>query len=427
MAEQSGGYPRQYRWNFTVLSLDIAFYYLSTTLASFSTILPAYLRHLTSSNLAIGLLSALATAGYSLPNLFFAPITERFPRKKRLILAVTPGERIPYLLLAAIAAGLAVPHPRAALLLTFAAVLLFTCTGGALTPAWLDLIARSIPARRRGAFFGRSNALAGLMGIGGAVLAQHLLARQPFPRAYVELFLIAFGCVAVSYGCFALNREQGPFTPGSRTPFRAWLRGLPGILRRDRNFAWYLAAVLAGSLATAAAAFFTVVAIARLGASDREVAWYTAALLASQTAVNLLWGWLADRRGHKLVLVAGMVSLLLAIPLALLLPTAASYALVFILLGAANSANSLSRFAIMLEFAPADQRPTYVGLASVAGAPLAFAGPLLGGAIADRAGYAPAFALFWAAGLAAAWLLVARVREPRQDRQLDALPTEPAV
>src|SRR6185312_12307764 len=102
--------------------------------------MPAYLRHLTTSNLIIGLLSAVTTAGYSLPNLFFASFTQRFTRKKMLILAITPGERIPYLILAAVAAWLAIPHPGVALAITLATILVFTCTGGALTPAWLDLI-----------------------------------------------------------------------------------------------------------------------------------------------------------------------------------------------------------------------------------------------------------------------------------------------
>jgi MFS family permease len=406
-------YPAHYRWNFTVLSLDLAFYYLSTTLVSFSTILPAYLRHLSASNLVIGVLSALTTAGYSLPNLLFAPLTERVRRKKRLILFVTPGERLPYLALAACAAWLAVGNPPLALAITFAALLIFTCTGGALTPAWLDLIARAIPARRRGAFFGRSNALAGLMGIGGAVLAQHLLATQPYPRAYVELFLLAFVFVAISYAFFALNREQGPFMPGKRGSFWLWLRGLPAIVRGDANFAWYMLATLASSLAYSAAAFFTVVAINRLHVGDFEVGWYTAVLLAASTCFNLLWGWLADRRGHKVVLAAGLLGMLLAMPLSMVAPTPLAYALVFLLLGASVSAGQLSRLAIMLEFAPEATRPTYVGLASVAGAPLALLGPLVGGVVADRAGSPAAFAIFWLAGLVALWLLIRRVREPR--------------
>lgn len=406
--------PAHYRWNFSVLSLDIAFYSLSTTLVSFSTILPAYLHHLTNSNLVIGGLSALTTAGYSLPNLLFAPVTQRVRRKKLLILAITPGERFPYLVLAGTAAWLSLAHPQLALLVTFAALLVFTCTGGALTPAWLDLIARAIPPRRRGAFFGRSNAMAAVMGVGGALLAQHLLATQPYPRAYVQLYLLAFFFVMISYGFFALNHEQGPFVPKERSPFTVWLKSLPGLVRQDHNFSWYMLSALASSLAYSAAAFFTIVAIKRLHAGDNAVGWYTAALLAASTVFNLLWGWLADRRGHKVVLIAGVTSLLLAMPFALLLPNPQTYGLIFVLLGASNSANSLSRLAIMLEFAPEEHRPTYVGLASVANAPLALVGPLLRGVIADRSGYAPAFAIYFLAGIVTLWLLIARVREPRR-------------
>ncbi|MCL4541931.1 MAG: MFS transporter, partial [Chloroflexi bacterium] len=163
--------PSYYRWNFTVLCLDIAFYTLATSFASFSTILPAYVAHLTHSEIAIGLLAALSTAGYALPNFLFVPLTERVARKKLLILGVTPGERLPYLFLAGVTAYVAVSRPYLALVLTFVLLGIFTGTGGALTPAWLDLIARAIPARRRGAFFGRSFALAGALGVIGAVVS----------------------------------------------------------------------------------------------------------------------------------------------------------------------------------------------------------------------------------------------------------------
>ncbi|HEV7214085.1 MAG TPA: MFS transporter, partial [Chloroflexota bacterium] len=236
-----------------------------------------------------------------------------------------------------------------------------------------------------------------------------------------QLYLLAFVFVAVSYGFFALNREQGPFLAKDRSPFTVWLRSLPGLLGQDHNFSWYMVSVLASSLGNSAAAFFTIVAISRLHAGDNDVGWYTAALLASATVFNLLWGSLADRHGHKVVLIAGVTSMLLAMPLSLLLPTPITYVLVFVLLGASTSAGSISRLAIMLEFAPEEQRPTYVGLASVANAPLALVGPLLGGAIADSAGFAPAFVIFGLASVLALWLLVARVREPRQQLQVPPL------
>ncbi|MCL4543070.1 MAG: MFS transporter [Chloroflexi bacterium] len=405
--------PSHYRWNFTVLSLDIASYSLATSFVSFSTILPAFIEHLTRSEVAIGILAALSTAGYALPNFLFVPITERVRRKKLLILWVTPGERLPYLLLAFVAAFLATTHPYLTIILTFLLLGVFTGTGGALTPAWLDLIARAIPARRRGAFFGRSYALAGATGVVGAFISQVLLAREPFPTAFVHLYLLGFMFVMISYGFFALNREVDPLESRGRESVASWLRVLVPTLKRDRNFSWYLLAMVLASLANSAAGFFTAFALRRLHAPDATVALYTAALLASQTVFNLIWGWLADRHGHKLVLACGIATLGIATVIALLIPTATLFAVVFALLGAGQSAYTLSRLAIVLEFSSHDRRPTYVGLASLALAPLALIGPLAGGAIIDRLGFGVTFTGYAVAGVFALSILVWKVREPR--------------
>jgi MFS family permease len=101
---------------------------------------------------------------------------------------------------------------------------------------------------------------------------------------------------------------------------------------------------------------------------------------------------------------------------ALIAPSLFWYGLVFILFAAALSANNLSRLAIMLEFAPADSRPTYVGLASVAAAPTAFIGPLFGGWLADHFGFPIPFAMFWVACVFGLAVLIRRVQEPRNVR-----------
>ena len=159
-----------------------------------------------------------------------------------------------------------------------------------------------------------------------------------------------------------------------------------------------------------------MLAIHRLHAPDATVAIYTAGLLAAQTVFNLIWGWLADRNGHKLVLTMGIGIMALDAIIALLIPSAMLFTVVFVLLGAGQSAYTLSRLAIVLEFAPSERRPTYVGLASLALAPLALIGPLLGGVLIDRVRFGPTFVGFAIAGVVSTLLLVVRVREPRSQR-----------
>jgi MFS family permease len=98
-------------------------------------------------------------------------------------------------------------------------------------------------------------------------------------------------------------------------------------------------------------------------------------------------------------------------------PSASGLGPVFVLSGVHLAAIHVSARTILLEFTDdLDERPTYIGLATSALAPLSFAGPLAAGAIADRLGF---LTVSWVAatfGLVGLALLLARVREPRQAR-----------
>lgn len=74
-----------YRWNFTVNLLDGATYWFGSSFRSASTILPLFISKITPSLIPIGLISVITSAGWFLPQLFSARITERHKRMKLII------------------------------------------------------------------------------------------------------------------------------------------------------------------------------------------------------------------------------------------------------------------------------------------------------------------------------------------------------
>jgi len=90
---------RDYRWNFAVNILDWVFFSMAMSFASVNTILPAFARHLTSSNFLIGLIPCLSTLGWLLPQILIANFVQKLKRKKDLIIFTGLGERIPWLFL----------------------------------------------------------------------------------------------------------------------------------------------------------------------------------------------------------------------------------------------------------------------------------------------------------------------------------------
>jgi MFS family permease len=169
------------------------------------------------------------------------------------------------------------------------------------------------------------------------------------------------------------------------------------------------------TLGTMGSGFYTVYALRAFDAPDWQVGIFTALYLAGQMVGTLALGWLADRAGHRLVLVLGVAALAAGNVAVLAAPSARGLGPVFLLSGVHLAAIHLSARTILLEFTDnPDERPTYVGLANTALAPLAFAAPLLAGLVADRLGFQTVFAGAAGFGLVALALLLVRVREPRQ-------------
>ena len=168
--------PRRFRWNYTVMGLDISLFVLAISFASSYGLLPLFVRNLTDSNLAVGAITTLRALNLLAP-IFVAGLTEGLHRKQPFILWVTVFERVPYLVLAIATPFFALSHPTALLWIFYVMYAMTMLAAGIASPAWLDLIARMIPDDWRGRFFGLASALGGLLGVVGSAGAAALLLR----------------------------------------------------------------------------------------------------------------------------------------------------------------------------------------------------------------------------------------------------------
>jgi len=402
------------RRNVLALGLDYACFLIGMSFASQTTILPAFAAHLGASNVLIGAIPAVLTLGWFLPSLLAAHHVEGLPRKLPFVLRYTVWERVPMLGLAAVAFLLADAAPRLALGLFFALILLMTATGGTLMPAWMDVIGRAVPTTLRGRFFGVANVVAAVGGLLGSVLVAWWLSAVAPPRSYALCFAAAFVFLAVSYVALATAREPAGIPVTAPGRLGAYLRRMPGLLRADADLRWFLAARTAGIVGTMGNGFYTVYALRALDAQEWHVGAFTTSFLAGQVIGNLALGWLADRAGHRIVLVAGAAAQTAGALAALAATSSGALGPVFVLVGVHQASMHVSARTILLEFArdPA-QRPTYIGLGNTALAPVTFAGPLAAGVLADHAGFAAVFAASAVTSALAIGVLLARVREPR--------------
>jgi MFS family permease len=173
--------------------------------------------------------------------------------------------------------------------------------------------------------------------------------------------------------------------------------------------------------------FFTVFALKQLGAGDGHVGTFTLVLMGAQAACTMIFGWIADRYGHRLVLMLGTICIVLASLLALRAQSPEDMYLAFAATGASLGATFVSHFAILLAFGDTKDRPTYVALGNTLLSPLSFAAQITGGLLADNVGYGAVFGTAAALAVLSVVVLGAFVREPRPGQEVVLVEETPAI
>ena len=110
---------------------------------------------------------------------------------------------------------------------------------------------------------------------------------------------------------------------------------------------------------------------------------------------------------------AGALAMALAALTALVWQAPAALWVIFILLGAALSADSVAGFSIIIEFGSPEDRPTYIGLTNTLLAPARTLSPILGGWLAASLGYSWLFAAALVASTVSAVMMYGWLKEPR--------------
>ena len=404
------------KFNITVNLLDGAFYGFGWGFGSVGTIITLFVSRMTHSAILIGLIPAIHAVGWQLPQLFMANSVSRLRRYKPMVMWITIHERLPYLALALVALFMTALGNKAALGLTFLILIWQGLGAGFTANGWQSMIAKIIPPDWRGTFFGAQGALANVAISVAAVAAGFILDKVHDPLNFALCFTLTIVGMGLSLLFIGLTRE--PVDNEKVIPQRQpspWKGGLE-ILRRDRNFRNFIIVRLLSQFATMGFAFYIVYGLRRFGMSDLTAGLLTAALTITQTIANALMGWLGDRLGHRLMLIVGSVAVTLSSLMAWGAPTLNWMFLVFILSGLANVAYWTIGMAITTEFGTEETRPTYIGLSNTLVAPFTIIAPLIGGAIADAAGFQATFMVSAVGGLVIAGLLVWLVRDPRPRR-----------
>ncbi len=412
MASMQEYVHKQFRYNFGIGMLDAAFFGFAWGFSSFGTIIPLFISQMTDSAILIGLIPAIHAVGWQLPQLFTANQIARLRRYKPLVMLMTIQERIPFIGLAL--AAWMFPRLGAAIILplTFLLLIWQGLGSGFTANPWQSMIAKIIPAEARGSFFGSQAAVANIVISLTAILAGYLLDRFQSPLDFALCFGIASLGYALSMATLSFTREpydDEKHIPETQPPL---FQGMLNILRRDRNFAAFMAVRVLYQFATMGFAFYIVYALRKFNMDTITAGFMTAALTIAQTIANAGMGWLSDRVGHKKILVIGMLAVALSSLLAWGAPSLNWFYLVFIISALANVAYWTIGMVLVVEFGTETERPIYIGMSNTLVAPFTILAPILGGWIAEAFGYQSTFLLSALGGVLVTLMMIFLVKDP---------------
>lgn len=403
---------RNLRFNLTVNILDGGFFGFALGFASFITIIPLFVSQMTDSALLIGLVPAVHNVGWLFPQLLTAGWISRAKRLKPLVMWTTIHERLPFLGLAVVAWFLPELGARTALILTFLLLVWQGFGGGFTANAWTSMITKIMPSNLHGTFFGaQMAAFTGLEGV-SAIAAGLILDRFDGPLDFSLCFLAASISFVISLVFISWTRE-----PDSRPrlaegqPVGFWKES-QRILKTNRNFVVFLLMRTLSQFAAMAFSFYIVYVVWTFGVSETEAGFMTGVFLLSSIVSGLVMGRLADRWSPRVVMAIGALAAALSATMALFAPSATWFYASFILTSMAIVAIWTLPLPLTVQFGAEEERPYYIGLSSTFTAPATLLAPVIGGWLADTAGFQATFMVSIACGILMAAMLVFMVKDP---------------
>lgn len=386
-------------------------------------VLTWFVSRLTSSNLLIGLVPPLGQAGWLLPQVFVSARVQRMRRKMPSYAAAAGIRFAAWLLLAAAVWWIETP---ALLLITFFALYTLAWIAAGLAGlAFFEVTAKTIPAWRRGRLFATRQLVGGLLSLGAGWVVKAILTHPalPFPHDHAVLFLLYSIAIVPAMLAFISIREPPGTAVSERIGIREQLRRGWGFLKEDAVYRRYMLARATLGLADIALPFYGVYAKDVLGAPEGIIGWYLTARVASRLAFNLPWGWISDRRGNRLVMRLLSLGYGLAALLAMALVAGVEFFhlngawLPFLVIplylidGAIRPAQILAGSNFLLELAPEEERPLYLGLSNTLMGIVVLASGF-GGLLVDLMGFVGLFATAPALSMTAHFLATG-LPEPR--------------
>ena len=383
-----------FRRNFLVLAFIAISKRAGWIFKTESIIMPGFVYTLTDSATIRGILPFISRSGRSLPQFVMAHRVNRLRRKWPVFFAASLVTVIAWGALSCMMLLFPEASSRLILIMFFLAYAIHWIANGIATLLEGVLHGKFIPADRRGRLLAASNTTGCIL----AIVAVYLLLGRWLDRGNSG-YGMAFGMTAILFFMSTLSilaLKETPDTPEQgRETFGDFVANSVSIISKDRNFRRLIYVMSMFNAFRFLFPHYTAFGMESLGLKERNFVMFLIAQNAVNAIGSLTMGYLADRKGNKMVLgilmAAGGCVPLLAMGIAAL-PASLGGRLYWLVFACIGVAPILMRIIVnyVLEICPREQHSQYLGTLNLVLILPTMASPLVGYAI-DQFSFQPVF------------------------------------
>ena len=387
------------------------------------TFLPAYLFLLSGSDFVVGLARSLQGVGTVASPLIGASLIGHRKRFLGVTLAASGLMRLQILGLAVSGFLFGTVHDGTGTadnaVLAVASIMLFLALMGffqGIAQVTMNALrAKVIPINRRGIVSGARHFLAGLSSAAVSYVAgAYIIDANVLGNGYASVFLLAFGVTAIGLFVLALTREPTATSLRPRASTMETLRDVGPILREQPAFRRFFYARAFGSCGRMALPFYVLFAGTRMEVTGTTLGLLTTVWMLTSSTTNLVWGYMADRQGYKIVMVATLACWTASHVQLLFVEDLAGMIVFFVLVGTASGGFNQSGQNMVLEFGRLEDIPIRLAASGSAVNLVAVVGPFLGGLVVAATGYVSLFVTTIVLQVIALVIIIVAVPEPRR-------------
>lgn len=341
-----------------------------------STVLPLFISKLTSSSILVGLASTLEAVGWTLPQMAVAAVTLHQKKQMPLYIKMAILRAIAFSLLACLVFFSKTVNSSYLLVTFFFLFSIYAFGGGVSGVSFMEVVGKTIPPNRRGSFFGMRMFFGGGLAALAGILIERILRVYSFPKNFGVLFLIAAVIIILALLSFSLVKEPPLKERPQKRKFKENLLLGVEILKKDRNLRMLLWTRVAIGSYVLGLPFYIIFAKNILFIPTYIAGLFLSVQMVGYLSSNILWGRLSNNKSNRLVLFLSAICS--AIPPFLLLLNILTkipiyvYGAIFFFLGATMSGMDMGYTNYLLEIAPEEKRPIYVGFLNTIVGPTIF-------------------------------------------------------